>query len=426
MTLKEVKNLTNKIKIKKFIKEGIIGEPFEVCGKPCVFSSKSEKPNILLGKDWHEYENISELKKAEREYEFNKTINTPNIDVDSLFEKLVFVGEKGLDLIEGKVNNLKNKLFKTVRSSVQTKLDFAIWSGLPQSGPNKPGLRIGDKVYNNIDNIGVDYHDNVELQRALEYLLELAAKIPTYEVWNGGILFTDYSIKKDDDTFIIKVDDDTSYLSDSSVLDNKCCGIVFNQVLKPDGTQILDIDLSQLTDVPESYCLLTTTLQPKNAEINLSEIQMYMTSFENLKEKLSSDPVYTELVENTAFRRFMNFSESTVANEDEISFDFLVKQLNLEIVKEQDRLESADFNEAYKLIRKDPIITDWSNKLTALEKILDEHSDTVLNVVTMYNVLINLKWNLWQLFDSKTKLTEATVGFTKVRQGENSIVLMRK
>ncbi len=388
ISLQEVKNLQKKIKTKKILKE-CIGDVFHVNGKECCWSGGTGKPNILIDGEWVEYDSLEDLQQAEQLRSFQKNIETFSPELEPLFEKLVFLGVEGLEVLNKKVEDFEQSVCENVVPVIDTGLTFTIWNNRADLTPNS-GIKVGDDVFENIEDVIKVYHDDVQTQRDLLGLLPVISHIPANEIWTGCVLWNDLSTQTKDDEYLTIDTPETQYkfpVDVSNLGENALFGIVFNS-RQVENNLTCNIDVDQIK-IGSNYCLLSTDLQDSRNSMFFEEVIVQIDTFKKLQQVLRENPFYIPLIQNSTFQKFLQtkFSDDDI---EELNVTDFVKEINIFVLENLKQLESSEFANAFNLIHKDPIMDQWRNSIESLQQILIEASDLFITLVSLYNTTVQI------------------------------------
>ena len=422
ISLQEVQDLKKRLKVKQVVKE-CIGDVFHINGKDCCWAGDTGKPNMLVDGEWIEYDTLEALKKAERQREFENTVlSIDKVDLTQLFEKLVFLGPKGLDILTQKLPVLKDELLKGATPQVNSGLSFSVWSDRGDEQPQNC-VQIGDKLYQTDQDILNCLHDDVITQRAASSILDIASLIPVGEVWNGSCIYNTFDKQHEDinGNLIIETPECSYEVPNTSKgpFVDSVVGLVFNSKTI-DNKVDYDIDATTI-DWPTGYCVLNTTLQVENE--SLSDLHVRLASFEALQKDLRADEVYTKLVDNLAFQKAVQELLNN-QTDSEINVNQFMSNLNVFIARECDNLDSTDFSKAFKIILHDPIVEKYKNSCQELSDYLVNNTDTFIKIISTYNVLFNISKDFNWI---KTKLSESKKSdFIKLQSKDGFVRLCYK
>lgn len=375
-------------------------DTFLIKGVECKFSDKQPKAvEAFIKGEWRFCRNF---KEAQHQIDLDKfeteKSNPPNIDIEEEFEKLIFAGKEGLELIKPKITQVESDIFERASSDLTEYCDFPVEiSQGPVIVLPEEGLTITC-----IDEIPKDR--TPEFRFDLECCLALAPNIPEGQVWKGNCLFNRHygkdktlNFSKTKEPFFAQVD------SDLNKELQKCeCGILFNSYETQDGLVSYEVPVDAIT-VPNGIGCLAPLLKFGGIP-ELSDIQMYLTSFNGIKGLLlseeDSDNTYLQIVNNSAFKFFLNKYEGF--NKGRIEYEDFFKAVRTYCTGALKDLENAFSSKVDVLLPTDPVIVSWKKSITDLQATLAK-PEVYLNIVTAYNDLAMIKQNLWKLFkDSKT------------------------
>lgn len=379
-------------------------ESFEMQGRKCKWLKESGKPAMLSldGKNWAQYDNLKALQKAERKETFESITVPVDLDVDSIFELLAFVGPTGLAIAKKKIKSFEKDLFKTATPKIDSDLRVAIWSSFPGLPDNSVRV-IKDKItFSNTESILEAYLNEPEKAQKVIACLNLAPSFEPGKMWKACVMFGEGEVSKSLDSAQFL---DYSVPENSAIFNQiengATLGLCFYEVKYPTGESQLNLDISSM-NLPDTVCYFCTALM--NGTTDLSDIQLYLTSFDTLCKQLSENKNYKAICENGAFRRFVqDYCDESL---QEINAEQFYASLVTFIESEQSNLSSTAFAKAFRLILDDESVKTWKDSLAKLDELCGS-SDVFVSMITAHNVLVNIKSKLWHLFQTQSSLREA-------------------
>lgn len=368
------------------------------------------------------------------------------------FEDLVLEGPAGLDELEDKVDNLVKGLDGgDPNLNLTVKIDGSPAALIGHGIEGYPDHFVGIKsvlsnpenAYGSVEEIKEKYPeaDRAEFREMLGYCLELAAMMPKGEVWQGDCLFVQSTLDEetiDDVDCITFQPNKILYAVDKNSETGKAIqkakfGIAFHtKYIRSGDSWKQSFSMADAADklrangAGDDFFFMGVQLHAndnQNSKDNDEARAKAITLADKLDtevKKLREDPMYEEMCANddfikVSFRTFENANtsdkKSATINEDTFFSDiesYLKQKMGAAFDKKYASLKTEKGKEKAK--------ANYEKSLVDLKDYIDNHKDTLSQIVKTLNLAAQLKMVFWDVFknftnsDAKTYLRSRTRG----------------
>ena len=324
-------------------------------------------------------------------------------------EDLVLLGREGFNELNDKIDKFEKTLEgQDVGLNTTTKIDGApavvCWhkfEGYPDdsiclksftNGPEKA------KVMSSVEDIKEKYGDNPKMVEMLTNCLEIAKHIPSGQAWQGDCLFTGSTKSEREingknyitflpNTILYAFGEDNPGYND---IKNADFGIAFHTIYSGDPynpSQSFRVDASKL-NLPSNIYSLSPVLHASTnkQDYSLDEISSLQDQLKEVESKLVNDLDYNELITNKEFNTFWgtfenkNFADNKLYH---INVDTFIDDLKNHLESRAPKMSKVGAER--------------------IRKIVEEKSNTLVNIVKALNIASDIKMALWKGFNSTAR-----------------------